>query len=165
MPGGQFTINDKIPSTDQNFVSYRKTFNGQEVMLELYRPGSANTELALTYASLGRWSTSIKNGTVVAENSRVYLAYGLETPARLLSAKTGTGHYAGVVHGAGANRLNGATYDVTGTSRFDVDFSNQRYSEALPWQALVRTAPHRWISAVMILPAHWRHMPPQQRFP
>lgn len=130
LPGGQFTINDKFVGADSNFVSYRKTFNGQEVTLELYRPGSANTELALTYASLGRWSTSSKNG-VVTESSQVYLAYGLETPARLLSAKTGTGRYTGVVYGAGANRLTAATYDVTGTSRFDVDFSNQSYSGAL----------------------------------
>lgn len=130
LPGGQFTINDKVAGSDPNFVAYHKTFNGQEVTLELYKPGSANTELALTYASLGRWSTS-EGRAVVTERSQVYLAYGLETPARLLSAKTGTGRYAGIVYGAGANRLTSATYDVTGTSRFDVDFSNQSYSGAL----------------------------------
>lgn len=130
LPGGQFTINDKVASSDPNFIAYRKTFNGQDVMLELYKPGSGNTELALTYASLGRWSTSSKNG-IVSEIDKVYLAYGLETPAQLLSAKTGTGRYSGVVYGAGANRTTAATYDVKGTSRFDVDFSQQSYSGAL----------------------------------
>ncbi len=130
LPGGQFTINDKVTGTDPNFIAYRKTFNGQDVALELFKPGPANTELALTYASFGRWSTSEKHG-VVTEVSQVYLAYGLETPARLLSAKTGTAQYNGIVYGAGANRLTAATYDVKGTSRFNVDFSNQSYSGAL----------------------------------
>lgn len=130
LPGGQFTINDKVAETDPNFIAYRKTFAGQQVMLELYKPGSVNTELALTYASLGRWSTASKTG-VVTETSQVYFAYGLETPARLLSAKTGSGRYNGVVYGAGANPGQSATYDVKGTSRFDVDFSGQSYSGAL----------------------------------
>lgn len=130
LPSGQFTSEDKVASTDPNFISYRKTFNGNEVVLELYKPGSGNTELALTYASLGRWSNSSTNG-VVTESNQVYLAYGLETPARLLSAKTGTGKYNGVVYGAGANRLTAATYDVKGTSTFNVDFSNQSHSGAL----------------------------------
>lgn len=130
LPGGQYTINDKVSGTDPNFLSYRKTINNQDVMLELYKPGSVNTQLALTYASLGRWSTSTKNG-VVSELQQVYFTYGLETPARLLSAKTGTGRYDGIVYGSGANRQTGGTYDVTGTSLFNVDFSNQSYSGAL----------------------------------
>jgi hypothetical protein len=130
LPGGQFTINDKFVSADPNFTGYRKTFNGDEVVLELYKPGSGNTELPLTYASLGRWNSASKNG-VVTESNQVFLAYGLQTPARLLSAKTGTGRYAGVVYGAGANPLTAATYDVKGTSLFNVDFANQNYSGAL----------------------------------
>ena len=130
LPGGTYTINDKIASSDPNFIAYRKMFNGQEVMLELYRPGSGNSELALTYASMGRWSSSSRAG-VVASTDRVYFAYGLPTADGLMAAKTGTGRYDGVAYGAGANRDTGATYDVKGTSRFDVDFSSQRYSGAL----------------------------------
>jgi hypothetical protein len=130
LPGGTFTATSLTTSTDPNFVAYSKTFNGQDVRLELYKPGAANTELALTYVSFGRWSSSSKNG-VVNEADKVLLAFGLETPAQLLSAKTGTGHYAGVAYGAGANQTTGATYDVKGSSSFDVDFSAQRYSGAL----------------------------------
>ncbi len=130
LPGGTYTINDKIASSDPNFIAYRKTFNGQDVVLELYRPGSGNTELALTYASLGRWRTDSRAG-VVASNDRVFFAYGLPTADGLMAAKTGTGRYDGVVYGAGTNRDTGATYDVKGTSRFDMDFSNQRYSGSL----------------------------------
>jgi hypothetical protein len=84
----------------------------------------------LTYATFGRWSSTFKHDAVT-EFSQVYFAYGLETPARLLAAKTGTGHYAGVAYGAGANQTTGALYDVKGTSAFDVDFSRQSYVGAL----------------------------------
>ncbi len=127
LPGGLFTINDKVASVDPNFIAYRKTFAGREVMLELFKPGAVNSQLALTYASLGRWSTSEREPAYTTA-SQVFFAYGLETPARLLAAKTGTGRYAGVVYGAGANRQTGAIYDVTGTSQFEVDFSSQSYS-------------------------------------
>lgn len=130
LPGGTFNSASAVASADPNFTSYQQTTNGQTVKLDLYKPGGANTELALTYASFGRWSSSSKNG-VVTEADRVYFAYGLETPARLLSAKTGTGHYAGIAYGAGANQTTGALYDVKGTSSFDVNFSQQNYTGAL----------------------------------
>lgn len=127
--GGDFTSTSLIAGP-ANFTSYQKTFADQTVKLDLYRPGSANTELALTYASFGRWSTSSKNG-VVTEADRVFLAYGLETPGGLLTARTGTATYAGVVYGAGANQTTAATYDVSGSSRFNVDFSNQSLAGSL----------------------------------
>lgn len=124
LAGGAFTATAKVASADPNFVSYRKTFNGQEVFLDLYKPGSTNTELALTYASFGRWRGSQHNG-VVTEADRVYFAYGLETPAGLLGAKTGKAHYNGIAYGAAANEKTRAQYDVKGTSQFDVDFGAQ----------------------------------------
>jgi hypothetical protein len=130
LPGGSFTATSAVASTNPNFTAYQKTFNGQDVRLELYKPGGSNTELALTYASFGRWSSSSKNG-VVTQASQVYFAYGLETTANLLSAKTGTAHYAGLAYGAGANQYTGAAYDVKGTSSFDVDFLHQNYTGAL----------------------------------
>ena len=130
LPGGEFTTASLIPSADPNFTAYEKEFNGQRVRLELYKPGNGNRELALTYASFGRWSSQSKNG-VVTDTSRVFLVYGLETPTGLLSARTGSAQYRGVAYGAGANGQTGARYDVRGTSLFDVDFSNQRYSGGL----------------------------------
>lgn len=130
LPGGSFTATSLVASTDPNFKTYKKTFNGQDVTLELFRPGPANTELALTYASFGRWSSSAKNG-VVTNSDKVNFVYGLETPAGLLSARTGSAHYNGVAYGAAANETTDAHWDVHGTSTFDVNFSNQRYSGAL----------------------------------
>ncbi len=130
--GGQFTLADKVASSKANFTTYRKTFTGsfesQDVTLELYKPGAQNSELALTYASFGHWATKTRFGVGTAPVDQ-YFAYGLSTPARLLSGKTGTGHYAGVVYGTAA--ATAARYDVKGSSQFDVDFSKQSYSGAL----------------------------------
>lgn len=130
LPGGAWTATAQVASTDPNFTSYKKTFAGQDVFLDLYKPGSGNTELALTYASFGRWRSSAHNG-VVTTADRVYFAYGLETPGNLLDAKTGKAHYAGVAYGAAANQTTHAQYDVKGTSSFDVDFSAQSLAATL----------------------------------
>lgn len=131
--GGQFTINDKVASADPNFTAYRKTFSSsydsQDVTLKLYKPGSGNSELALTYASFGHWSTSIPVGEGRSQVDQ-YFTYGIETQAGL-SGKTGTARYQGVVYGTGADGQAGDRYAVKGTSRFDIDFSQQSYSGAL----------------------------------
>jgi hypothetical protein len=118
---------------DANFTSYQKTFNGQDVFLDLYRPGSGNTELALTYASFGRWRSSEHNG-VMTNTDRVYFAYGLETPAGLLDARSGKAQYRGVAYGAASNNQTNAQYGVKGTSSFDVDFGAQSLTGSLALQ-------------------------------
>lgn len=130
MPGGEFTTASIVPGGDPNFTTYEKRFGERDVRLELYKVGEANRELALTFTSLGRWQSSERNN-VVTERQYHHFVYGLETPARLLAARTGSASYDGIVYGAGGNRTTGAHYDVRGTSRFDVDFSNQSYSGAL----------------------------------
>lgn len=133
--GGQFTINDKVVSADPNFTSYRKTFSSsydsQDVKLELYRPGSGNSELALTYASFGHWSSSVPVGAGRLPVDQ-YFAYGIqETAATQIAAKRGMGRYDGVVYGAGSTGMGGTRYAVKGTSVFNVDFSANSYSGAL----------------------------------
>ena len=130
LPGGSFTTTSIATSADPNFRAYKKAFNGQDVTLELYRPGSSNTELALTYASFGRWSSSAKSGAAT-QSDTVYFVYGLETLAGILSARTGSAHYSGVAYGAAANETTDMHYNVHGTSTFDVNFTNQSYSGAL----------------------------------
>lgn len=127
---GKFTVQDKIPSSDPNFTSYHKVINDNDVYLDLYKPGAGNTELALTYASFGLWRASQHHG-VVNQDDRVYLAYGIETPAGLLAAKTGTAQYTGVAYGAGGNERTGAHYEIKGTSTFAVDFGAHKLSGAL----------------------------------
>lgn len=134
--GGRFTINDKVAGGDPNFNTWRKTFGGtfggQDVTLSLYKPGSQNTELALTYASFGKWLMVPQSGPSSPFPIELYFAYGLETPARLLSGKTGTANYAGIVQGWGqVTSPSSAYYSVKGTSAFQVNFGTQSYSGTL----------------------------------
>lgn len=130
MAGGNFTSADIVAGDDANFVHYRKTFGDQEVKLQLYKAGAANSELALTYVSLGRWASQVTNPAGV-QLQRHHFVYGLATSDSMLTRRAGSARYEGVVYGAGANRTTGAIYDVGGTSSFDVDFSKQTYTGAL----------------------------------
>lgn len=130
MPGGEFTPDSIVSSGDPNFTAYEKTFGDRTVRLELFKIGSANTQLALTYSTLGRWRSIEQTGVwTTAQNQ--HFVYGLETPARLMAARTGTARYEGVVYGAGGNATTGAEYDVRGTSVFNIDFSHQTYDGSL----------------------------------
>jgi hypothetical protein len=129
---GQFTSADKIASADPNFTAYRKTLTGpsasQDVRLELYKLGAGNSELALTYLSLGHWGTAIDYGAGPQPIDQ-YFVYGLATPEQFLAVRTGSAHYQGVVYGIGDG---GATrYAITGSAHFDADFSAQSYSGGL----------------------------------
>lgn len=132
--GGQLTLADKIVSDDPNFTAYRKTFSSsydsQDMTLELYKPGPSNTELALTYASFGHWSTTVPNG-IGRSPVDDYFAYGFETTAGLLDAKTGKASYDGIAYGTGGNINVGTSYDVKGTSQFTVDFDAMAFTGAL----------------------------------
>ncbi|MFN3946322.1 MAG: transferrin-binding protein-like solute binding protein [Allosphingosinicella sp.] len=128
--GGDFTDADSVPSANPNFIAYNREANDQKGRLELYRRGEGNSELALTYMTFGRWSSSSTSG-ISTRDQYNFFTYGLETPQNLLSARTGSARYDGVVYGAGANTGTGARYDVSGTSRFDVDFGRQSLSGAL----------------------------------
>lgn len=127
MPGGEFTSTSIVSSNDPNFTVYEKVFGDRGVRLELFKIGAANTQLALTYSTLGRWRSTELAG-VWTMNQHHHFVYGLETPERLLATRTGTARYEGVVYGAGANATTGAEYDVRGSSVFNVNFSQQTYS-------------------------------------
>lgn len=130
MAGGTFTSGDIVAGDDASFVHYRKTFGDREVQLQLYKLGSANSELALTYVGLGRWASQVVEVAEV-QLQRHHFVYGLVTRDSMLTRRTGSARYEGGVYGAGANRTTGAMYDVGGTSNFDVDFSKQTYTGAL----------------------------------
>ena len=127
------TAADRSAAQRTNFVSYDKVVEGRQVHLDLYKPGGSNTELALTYASFGIWREDFQNGTF-SHVRKEFMAYGLETPSWLLSRRTGSGTYDGVVYGA-TTTLDGTQQDVGGTSRFDVDFNAQHYSGSLDLNA------------------------------
>lgn len=126
----QFSDSFLVKGNNPNFTSYETAVDGQPLRLDLYKPGRGNTELQLTYASFGHWSTSTSDH-ITSQTYQGFFAYGLKTPDGVLSARTGSARYEGVVYGAGASHQSRERYDVSGTSYFDVDFSNQRLAGAL----------------------------------
>lgn len=139
MGGGRFTINDKVASNDPNFTTYSKMvdsgYGSQQVILELYKPGAANTELALTYASFGHWA-----GTRAGTTQDHYFTYGFATGRDFLTARTGTARYEGVAYGTGINSDASARYDVNGTSTFDINFADQTFGGALSLAGVEQTS-------------------------
>lgn len=128
-----FAASDQIADGRANYITYQKVVNGVTTTLSLFRPGAANSELALTYAGFGSWAGGAAEG-YSAFDGRVYFTYGITTPRDLLSRRTGTASYAGVAHGIGATN-DGTLYDVNGSSRFAVDFGAQNFNGSLQLSA------------------------------
>jgi hypothetical protein len=142
LPNGPFDSSDIVASKDLNFTAYRATLTDsvgapQDATLQLYKPGSANGELALTYTSFGHLSTTSSDG-YYDHIDNAYFVYGIETQQFLMLGRTGTAQYNGVAYGSAANEGTAAEYDVTGTSQFNVDFSAQSMSGALSLQGTGR---------------------------
>lgn len=139
MGGGRFTINDKVVSGGPNFTTYAKLidspYGSQQVVLELYKSGAANTELALTYACFGHWA-----GTRGGSTQDHYFTYGFATGGDFLTARTGTARYEGTIYGTGVNSDASAKYDVNGTSAFNIDFADQTFSGALSLAGVEQTS-------------------------
>lgn len=138
--GGSFSVNPGISSLPRltigpaDSIAGAPAFNSfqrqeQDILyrIDLYKVGTANAELPLTYTSLARYRASSQN-SFFRFREDAWIAYGLPTIAGLLASRTGTGTYQGVAYGSGFNRGTGQLFDVTGTSRFLVDFGTQRYT-------------------------------------
>lgn len=133
--GEIFSPNTIVASDNPNFVVYEtaEVYYWQVGVpddisrLSLYKSGPANKEVQLTYTSFGHWQGA-PEGTNLADGDRVYFAYGFKTPDSAVLARTGSAQYAGVVYGTGYNQESRDRYEVSGTSRFDVNFANQTYT-------------------------------------
>ena len=132
----QLTAADRVTSPDPNFTRYQKDallFNStlsEHAILDLYKPGGANTQLALSYVSFGIRSGHTQ-GLPDNLSTLDYFTYGIPTFNGVLAGRTGTAHYEGIVRGAGSAENPDVRYDVSGTSRYDVDFTAQSYSGSL----------------------------------
>lgn len=118
-----------------NFIRYTgQSSPVSPVTVDFYQPGSANTELALTYTSFAswRWTTydAPGGGAPTINDSTFFLIYGLKPSSSFLNGLTGTASYSGVVYGIGSTR-EGDYYDLGGSSSFLVDFGAGRYSGSL----------------------------------
>jgi hypothetical protein len=118
-----------------NFIRYTgQSPTVSPVTVDFYRPGPANSELALTYSSFAtwRWTTydAPGGGAPTINDSTFFLIYGLKPPVGFLAGLSGTANYRGVVYGIGSTR-EGARYDLGGSSTFLVDFGAGSYSGTL----------------------------------
>ena len=117
-----------VETNNPNFTVYEKTVDGQKDRVSLHKPGPQNTQLNLTYSNFGQWQTASEDESFDDNRMRAFFAYGVQTPDWALSARTGSARYSGIVYAAGANRETLTHYAVTGTSHFNVDFSDKNYS-------------------------------------
>lgn len=137
LPGGQFSAADKVSGTDSNYTSYRKHYDmgggtTYDVTLDMFKPGAANAQLALTYASFGHWTAKASsNGVQLPRVEDNYFTYGLATQPGTLGGMTGSAHYGGIALGNGVDSTAGTAYTVSGTSQFDMDFSTSQFSGTL----------------------------------
>jgi hypothetical protein len=122
-----FTPADIVTSSMPNFTTYKTTVSGAPIELDIYKTGSSNTELALTYTDLGIWSEGAQQPTQVFNNYH-YFVFGMPTPQAIISGQTGSAQYTGVVYGGAVDVTQMAQYNLTGTSSFDVNFSTQTLS-------------------------------------
>jgi hypothetical protein len=127
-----FTAANKVASPLPNFTTYQTTVvdatsgDSEPTEVEAYNVGASNSELALTYTSLGIWRQSNIAGN--NEQDTIYYVYGIQTPQTIVQHLTGQGQYSGVVYGGAVDGTNGQQFNLTGSSTFDVNFSSQSFT-------------------------------------
>lgn len=128
-------------ANNSNFRSYKDSSTGpyQPSELFLYKIGSDNTEIALTYVSFGvqinnPFSNSLAPYTI--SGRATFFIYGVPTLATGVP-KTGTASYNGVVWGWGTTPSVGSiasgTYDIHGTSSLTANFATSSVTTSLTY--------------------------------
>lgn len=103
--------------------------------LEVFRSGSTNDLLALTYASFGLYTFAVSDMSGNT-NDRRYFAFGEKTAAANLP-RSGVVTYNGVVSGRATRQkvFDGPVYAISGTVQITVDFVAQSFSGTLTLKA------------------------------
>jgi hypothetical protein len=128
--GNQFGAGDLVAAeSDARFATYRKQDASGTTTLRVYRSGSGNTELALSYASL-MLSDFVTTGGNIRSTAN---AYGLPALGSALP-RTGTGAYRGVAYGSGVV-AGGDAYALRGTVNLTVDWAADRLDGGLALNA------------------------------
>jgi hypothetical protein len=118
-----YTVNDGTTSStfgtsdrngsDTAFQFYLKTLNSTTTSeLSVFKSGSANGRLALTYVTYGVWTTTVRGATTSSFTSH-FAASGIQTSAASMPL-TGSATYTGVADGAALAA--GQTYRLLGST-------------------------------------------------
>jgi hypothetical protein len=113
--------------SDARFLGYSGPALWQDStgVLRLYRAGSANPELALTYSGMGHLARSGPLGHL--NFGDYWFGYGVQTRVSDVPA-SGTASYSGIVHGFGVDPTAGIQYRLEGTSSLVLDFAARKVS-------------------------------------
>ncbi len=125
LPGVALTNSNTVTSSNANFTAY----GSGGVDVALYKTGSANTELALTYSTFGSWQGPA--GTGSGGTGTAWFVYGLATTPAVITARTGTASYTGVAYGTAYNSAANTSASVNGTASFAVNFDMGGYSGSI----------------------------------
>jgi hypothetical protein len=117
---------DKLATqSDARFTTYRTSLaGGGTADVRLYKPGNANTELALSYTSFADIQiASPGSDPGSTRHQAAYVPFGILTPSNQIP-RAGTANYTGVLYGMGVEGKGpGTAYSLTGTSSFTVNFA------------------------------------------
>ncbi len=122
-----FIAAEEVAGASPNFTVYRTAAGDEE--LDLYKPGTANSELQLTYAGFGEWRRD--NPSAPGQPDREFFTYGILTPYATMANRFGTAQYTGVVHGAGEVLGASTRYDLQGSVNYTMDFTSETYTGSL----------------------------------
>lgn len=119
--------------SNDRFATYRTANAGGTTTTRIYRVGSSNAELRLSYASLAVSDFVVQDASLRVGNT---YAFGLPTLASALP-RTGTGSYHGVAYGSGyiAGAANEA-YSLRGTTALDFDWAQATFAGGMTLTAV-----------------------------
>lgn len=123
--------------SNTRFDVYRVRNANGDYRLEMFKPGPANSEIALTYSSFGHWQENRAIGDYADQQLSTWFSYGVRTAAGTLP-KTGSAHYNAAVLGSGTRLTDFAALTLSGSAFIDVDFATATISGMLDADA--RTA-------------------------
>jgi hypothetical protein len=126
LPSVTVTSADKVAGSNANFTAYSQAYGNGAIAVDLYKPGSANTELALTYLTFGSWQGPRSSGSSSTATS--WFVYGMGTAPSVIEARSGSANYTGVAYGTAYNTATASSANVNGTASFTVNFDLGGYS-------------------------------------
>ncbi len=109
-------LNSSVSNT--TIAAYERSSGTTTDSLVLFKPGAANPEIALTYASYGAWQRTVDGGTTIDATQRFFV-YGVPTAASAMPT-SGTASYTTTLDGFLASDT--GLYSLGGTSSFTANF-------------------------------------------
>lgn len=111
-------------ASDGRFDVYRQSVGGADYVAHIYRLGSANSEVQLTYANFGRFIRidDPTPGDNVLRHTEKWFLFGTPTPLAQIPT-TGTASYSGGIYGTAIDQTDpGRVMSVDGNAKFNLNF-------------------------------------------